>query len=102
MLAGTVWGRLRAASSTEGLTAPHGNKRARRHERERSDYPHGSTLLPSERREHISSTERARFWQDSFDSRLNALGITSEPPLRYGIQKGKTVALPQRAPQVEV
>ncbi|KAK0392581.1 hypothetical protein NLU13_2076 [Sarocladium strictum] len=75
-----VWGRLRAVSSTEVLQLPL-NKKQRREDASR---------IAQE-----GASDKA-FWQYNFDSRLNALGITTttgtDPyPYRYEIQKGKTV-----------
>lgn len=76
-----VWGRLRAASSSEVLQLPL-NKRPRRDDQGRAAPQQGDP-------------DKA-FWQYNFDSRLNALGIAKsgaeEPyPYRYEIQKGRTV-----------
>jgi hypothetical protein len=87
-----VWGRLRAVSSTEVLQLPL-NKRPRRED--------------AGREAEQGASDKA-FWQYTFDSRLNALGITTSKkeayPYRYEIQKGKTVPRygdAEEAPQIE-
>jgi hypothetical protein len=88
-----VWGRLRAVSSTEILQLPL-NKKQRREDATRAVQQ--------------GASDKA-FWQYTFDSRLNALGITKTTgteayPYRYEIQKGKTVPRygdVQEPPQLE-
>ncbi|KAH8179814.1 hypothetical protein LIA77_01333 [Sarocladium implicatum] len=90
-----VWGRLRAVPSSEVLQLPL-NKRPRRD----GIGEHGCDG-PTPPQSGTENAEKA-FWQSRFDSRLDALGITtrttkgtsegeSESPYRYEILKGKTV-----------
>lgn len=100
-----MWNRLQTAANTTTTTLiqtpaellpRHNNKNNKRHRRRQRrffDLDSDSDEAPPP-----DLDQDRKFWQATFDSRLNDVAAESNGPYRYEIYRGKTVPSPSHTP----
>lgn len=88
----SVWNRLQTAANTTTTTlihAPVDKQKRYRHRRRATETidTNASADDPDK-----------RFWQESFDQRLDGLEAPTHAPYRYEVHRGKTVLSPSETP----